>query len=166
MKKFLLLGFLILLGMTLVILNGPAGSWLDRFLYPGDLLLSQASEFLQRGDAGKYESTLKDYIVSDDRNDRLRSQAFYNLGNLSVEKAMRGDPSAGKDAFFYFKEALRNDPNLFAAKYNLEILLKASQSEEQQKKNSSRERPGEEKEKKDPQEKAPVPKPAFLGPNP
>ncbi len=166
MKKLYLLGFLILLGLALVLLSAPAGYRLDRFLYPGDLLLSQASEFLERGDVGKYESTLKDYVVSDDHNDKLRSLALYNLGNLSVEKALRGDPGAGKDALFYFKEALRNNPNLFPAKYNLELLLKASKSEEKEKKDSSPKRPREEEEKKDPREKAPVPKPAFLGPNP
>ncbi len=168
MKKLYLLGLFILLGIGLVLLSAPAGSRLDRFLHPGDLLLSQASEFLERGDVGKYESTLKDYVVSDDHNDKLRSLALYNLGNLSVEKALRGDPGAGKDALFYFKEALRNDPSLFPAKYNLELLLKASRSEEDQKQNSSsrKQRQQEEEGKKDPREKAPVPKPAFLGPNP
>ncbi len=80
-------------------------------------------------------------------------------------KASGGDPAAARDARFYFEEALRNDPALFPAKYNLELLLKKAQQETEKKKDGSSQEGRQTEEKKE-LEQTPVVKPPFLGTNP
>jgi hypothetical protein len=125
MKTIISLLLVSLLGLTLFFLNGAIGSWMDRMLFDDKLRLSKAYGPLEQGNMDGHEKALTDYVIANRGSKPLRALALYNLGVCALARAERGDPVGAKDAFFYFKEALRNDPLLFPAKFNLEILLRA-----------------------------------------
>ena len=165
MRKVVLLSFLMLLGFTLVVLSGPIASRLDWILYREEILFSRASEKLEQGNLGIHENTLKDLILRENVSQKLRSLALFNLGVASLAKASQSDPAAARDATFYFQEALRNDPLLFPAKYNLELLLKnAGGRDKDAKTGSSRE--GAQAEEEREMKRSVVVKPPLLGTNP
>ncbi len=153
------------LGLALIFLSGTIGERLDRSFNRDKLAFSRATRFLEQGNRPEYENTLKDFILNQKSSPPLRALAFYNLGNVSLEKAMGGDPAAAKDALFYFREALRNDPHLFPAKNNLELLLRMEKNREKKEKSESSQQETEGK-KQDTTKKGPVTKPPVLGSNP
>lgn len=168
MKKSILLLAAAVLGVALLSLGGVAGSWLDRMLFDDEVRLSEAFGHLAQGDMDAHEKALKEYVLAGGGSKPLRSLALYNLGNCALARAQGGDPVAAKDAMFYFKEALRNDPLLYPAKFNLEILTRSGE-EEKKAGGSSESGPKERTDEKDEEEETReslVFPPPFLGSSP
>jgi hypothetical protein len=169
MRKLAFLFVLLPVGLAFLFLGGFLAPPGDRIFHPAELLLSESSQLCQEGKLDACENALKNFILQEPGSPKLRSVAFYNLGTLSLEKAGNGDPIAAKDAVFYFKEALRNDPLLFPAKYNLELLLRSSPSKDDQEGQGQASSPGNQPSGEDEKEKMKrglTAKPPHLGTNP
>lgn len=167
MKKMVLLFMVSLVGLGLFFLNGIAGSWIDRMLFDDKIRLSEAFRHLEQRNIEAYEKALTEYVLANRGSKSLRALALYNLGDFALERARQGDPVAAKDALFYFKEALRNDPLLFPAKFNLEILIRSGRDQEKaggDQKSSPKDRK-QEKNGEEPKEAVVFP-PPFLGSSP
>ncbi len=124
------------------------GSAEDQFLV--------AQFYLQKKDTHKLEDALTQIIVETETPKFWRVRAFFNLGNLQVEKllATQGqDQTALKNAISYYEEALRLESDYWPAKYNLERLLiqeSSSQSSEGKKEKEANPEPKSKKEEKTP----------------
>jgi hypothetical protein len=127
MKKIVALLMVSFFGLILFLLNGTIGRWADNLLFDREIRLSEAYGYLEEGNPEAHDKALTEYILADGRSKTSRALALYNLGNSAMTRSQGGDPAAAKDALFYFKEALRNDPQLFPAKYNLEILIRMNE---------------------------------------
>ncbi len=169
MKKFAVFFVFLPLGLGFIFLGGILGPWVDQVFHRPELLLSQSADLYEEGNLDACEKALKEFILLERASPNLRSVAFYNLGSISVDKARKGDPGATEDALFYFKEALRNDPLLFPAKYNLELLLRMRRKEESREgksQGSSQNHPSSTDEQKEKLKQGLTTKPPFLGSNP
>ncbi len=165
MKRFFLFSIPLTLGLALLVLGGTLASRLDRILYREEILFAQAAADYKQGETEKYQGALKDLVVAADISERGRALALYDLGVAAFKRAAGGDVAAARDAAFYFRQALRNDPLLFPAKYNLE-LLRQERGEEEKKTGDGPSRP-DPKGRQDTQEsRSLIVKPPFLGTNP
>jgi hypothetical protein len=132
MKKMILLSALFLVGLSLFLMNRTIGAGIDRMLFDHEIRLTEANSRLEKGDMDGHEKGLTEYVLTEGGSMTLRAIALYNLGNCALARAAQGDPAAGKDALYYFREALRNDPLLFPAKFNLEILTRSRSGKDEQ----------------------------------
>lgn len=130
MKRLILCSLFLILGLLLVLMNQRAASWYDRCFHWEEVELSRASTLLKEGKTEDYETALKNLVMADKGSEKIRAVALFNLGCSSLDKAESGDSAALKNARFYFKEALRNDPSLFSAKYNLELVMRKAGAQE------------------------------------
>lgn len=140
-----------LLGVVLLLLNRPIESGVNTIFFHQQIRLSEAFRYLEEGKMQDHEKALRDYLLADKNGSKkLRALALYNLGSCSLARTGPEDPN--KDALFYFKEALRNDPSLFPAKFNLEILLRKFETSGNAQEKPKTEKPlkfeGEEQEEK------------------
>jgi hypothetical protein len=165
MKKAALLFAFFVLGLLLVSLRERIAEQTDRILFQAEMDLKHASALIQQGKRPEFEKALKDFVLKERGSEKLRSIAFYNLGTSLMEKASNGDSTAGKDALFYLRESLRNDPSLFPARYNLELLLDMK-GDPDEKKQPSTDNESTETEENSKAQKAPTPEPSYLGKNP
>ncbi len=122
MKKFYLLILGIFCGAGLILFHDRIGSMMDNTFLEPQALQYRADQFLTQGKYDEYEAALREIVLDPRTSTRYRAIGFYNLGACSLEKASQGHPTAAGEALFYLREALRNDPSLFPAKFNLELL--------------------------------------------
>ncbi|RJR39646.1 MAG: hypothetical protein C4576_20920 [Desulfobacteraceae bacterium] len=150
MKKNIVFALAFLFGLILFLLNGPIGSRVDNIIFDQEIRLSKAFNDLEKGDQEAHDKGLAEFILSGRGSKPVRALALYNLGNSALTRAGKGDQAAAKDVLFYFKEALRNDPLLFPAKFNLEILVRANKEKEKgEGRDTSKQREGEQEESKE-----------------
>ncbi len=170
MKKLAYSFILLPLGAAFIFLGEVLAPRADLLFHPAEILLARSSQLCQDGSLDACEGALKDIILRGHNSPKLRSLAFYNLGSIALEKAHQGDPAAVNDALFYFKEALRNDPLLFPAKHNLELLLRTSQrkdeKEGQNRGSSSRNSQSSGEGEKEKMKSGLTTRPPYLGTNP
>ncbi len=165
MKKFIILILGIFCGIGLILFHDRIGSVMDDTFLEPQTLQYRADQFLAQGRPEEYEATLREIVLAPRTSARYRATAFYNLGACSLEKASQGHPTAAGEAVFYFREALRNDPSLFPAKYNLELLgRRAESSKEKEARDASGQSEREQRNEK--KGGAPVLTPPQLGDNP
>lgn len=137
MKKFILLILGILCGTGLMIFHQSIGSALDNVLLEPQALQHRANQLLVERKLEEYEAILREIVLDPRSSGRYRATAFYNLGACSLEKSSQGHPTAAEEALFYFREALRNDPSLLPAKYNLELLGRRTETSKEKEANDA-----------------------------
>lgn len=164
----ILLVFILLLGGSLFFMDGLWGSWADRIFFSRQLKMAENDQLLTQGRLEDHEKGLKEYVLEEGGPVQLRALALFRLGNHSIGKALQGDPTAAKDADFYFREALRNDPSLLPAKANLEILIKQSEEKKKtpERQESTQEEAGSDSSEEQESQKGPTVSPPFLGNTP
>lgn len=128
MKKNILFILGILCGTGLMLFHERIGSGLDDILLAPQALEYRANLFLAQERLEEYEATLRQIVLDPKSSGRHRATAFYNLGARWLQKSSQGHPTAAGEALFCFREALRNDPSLFPAKYNLELLGRTTEN--------------------------------------
>ncbi len=133
MKKIILLILGIFCGTGLILFHERIGSVLDNTFLEPQTLHYRANELLSQGRVEEYEATLREIILNPRSSAQYRATAFYNLGDSSLEKSSQGNMNLSGEALFYFREALRNNPSLFPAKYNLELLGRKTKISNQKK---------------------------------
>lgn len=169
MRKIFALVFVLLLGGSLFFMDGLWGSWADRVLFGRELKFGQAQRLLAEGRLDSNERLLKEFVLEGGGPGNLRALALFHLGNHSILRAMQGDPTGAKDADFHYREALRNDPALFPAKANLEILIRASEGKKKSQEEPDSSDEGEERSmesEEDESQRGPTVSPPFLGNTP
>lgn len=68
------------------------------------------------------QGTVESYSEAVPRAGPIRDRLLVNLGNLYFEQArLAGQPGAARAALAYYREALRLNPELMAAKKNFEV---------------------------------------------
>lgn len=96
-----------------------------------DLPEARFAQALALAQAGRYDAALTAYkaVIQRDRSP-LRPAAFYNLGNLHLREALKNGIERANDALPLvelakqsFRDALRDDPADWDARYNLERAL-------------------------------------------
>lgn len=160
----LLLG--VVCGAALVLLDQILAPWSDKLFFPQQFLLGRANGLLKEGKTEDFEEALRTYILDPEGAPKLRAWAFFNLGNCALDKALRGDSSAAQEALFCFREALRNDPSLFPAKHNLELLMKAARNDDRRQEDPSSPRESKAEEGRQPLFKGHTTRPPYLGSSP
>ena len=116
------------------------GSAEDRFIAAHFYLRKKETELL--------EKILTQVVIDRKTPKFFRTRALYNLANLQVFKGLvTQDPSAFKNAIFYYQESLRLEPDFLPAKYNLERLIQ--EDSERRQKREEKEDQGESEQPKE-----------------
>jgi len=122
-RKLILLVILFSLGSLLLLWEKPVLLLRDA-VFEDEMSLTQISILIKDRKTKEAEEKLNMLVMKKNVSKDPHGKALYNVGFISLMKAMSGDKSAGKNALFYFKEALRIDPSIMSSKINLELLLR------------------------------------------
>jgi hypothetical protein len=111
--------------------------------------LIAAHFYLKKKEVELLEEILTQIIIDRRTPKFFRVRALYNLAGWQVIKGfMTQDPSAFKNAIFYYQESLRLEPDFFPAKYNLERLIQENPERQQNQKEEEGQKESEERKER------------------